>query len=51
MSEKTAGSALLLSLVIGICALALYGAHPPKPWCEAGVTESLFTACERMASR
>jgi hypothetical protein len=49
MREKTCGSLLLLTFVIGLCALAL-GSPSPK-WCKAGSVESLFTDCQRVASR
>ena len=52
MSEKGYGSLLLLALVAGICALALFGPAGRAPHrCKQGAVETLFTDCEKVTQR
>ncbi len=54
MSKKTCGSAVLLAVIVSICALAVFGpseSAKSRKWCGAGVVEHLFLDCEKVAGR
>lgn len=52
MSEKSYGTLLLLALVAGVSALAIFGpaGNAPK-WCKGGSVETLFMSCDKVSLR